>query len=119
MWSEKLSSSQDSVSFSASLSDNLADQVVATFPKATIGAAFIEYSFRETGTAKYKSGSFYILSDGGSAVDFEDVPPLLISDPGVTLTADISGANIRFLATTTSTGNARTGAYRVRTLAKL
>lgn len=111
--------SSSSQAFSASLLNNASGQVVATFEKASIGTIFVEYQFLESGTLKLKSGLFLIVCDGASGLEEIDIVSGLIGDPGVTLSADISGSSIRLLAATTNTGNGRTGNYTVRTLAKL
>lgn len=101
------------------LSNNSANQLVIAFAKGSYGTIFLKYQVKETGVLKFKSGYFTVQSDGSSAVEYVDAITTLISDPGVTFSADISGANIRILATTTNTGNARTGNFIVRTLGKL
>lgn len=90
-----------------------------TWAVSVVGAVFLEVQFNESTTQNFMTGYFMIQSDGVSAVEYNQFNTLLISDPGVTLTSDISGGFIRLLITTTATGNSRLGNIIIRTLAKL
>jgi len=104
---------------SVSLNNNQSNQVLALFSNTDYGTVFIDYQFKETSTGNFKSGIFIIQSNGSATVEKVDLVSMTINDPNVILNADISSGNIRFLASTTNTGNGRTGNFLVRKLPKL
>lgn len=86
----------------ATLTDNTASPTAIDSRSATTYKGFIiDYVFtRAAGQAK--TGRFYATTDGTSAAYSDQGADLGTS--GVTFSADISGGNLRFLYTTTSTG---------------
>lgn len=81
-----------------------------TLDATTINHAIIEYSIIR-GTA-YRTGRLLIVSDGTTTGESSD--HVETSDPGVTITTDISGSDLRVRYTSTSTGQSGTFKYSVR-----
>lgn len=97
---------------SATLTDNTAvAAAVFTLPHATYSSAVIEYTISR-GSGNREIGTLYMVTDGTS-VEFTAAGAVL-GTLGVTFTADISGANMRLLYTTTSTGTSATMKYRIK-----
>lgn len=95
---------------SATLTDNTT-VTVASWAHASFNNITIEYSIKRSTT--YESGVFKILTDG-STVTCTQYGVLNIGAPGVTLTADISGTDVRLRSQQTSTGSNGTMKFEVR-----
>lgn len=96
---------------SATLTDNIASPTqVLALPHATYNTAIIEYSMKR-GTGNREVGHIYMINDGTTA-EFTAAGASL-GTLGVTLTADISGTDMRLLYITTSTGTDVTMQYRI------
>lgn len=95
---------------SATLTDNTTDQVVATWAVASVAFVAIKYSLSR-GSAR-EVGMVNLATDGSNASIAQGAVASL-GTMGVTLTADISGGNLRLLSTTTSTGSDATMKYVV------
>lgn len=96
----------------ATLADNTAVAAeVFTLPHATYSSAIVEYTIKR-GSGNREIGHLYIVTDGTTA-EFTAAGAVL-GTLGVTFTADISGANMRLLYTTTNTGTSATMKYRIK-----
>jgi hypothetical protein len=96
---------------SVALSDNQASAAnVLTYAK-TYTAAVIDYSISR-GAANVRCGQLFVSNDGTNPSIADSSAE--IGTSGVTLTADISGANVRIRYTSTSTGTAPTFKYTMR-----
>lgn len=95
---------------SATLTDNTASATLVTsWAYATYDSVTINYSLKR-GTSNKASGVLKICTDGTNASIAQSEAS--IGTLGVTFTVDISGANLRLLFTTTSTGTAATFKYK-------
>lgn len=95
---------------SATLADNTASATLVTsWAHATYDSVTVNYSLKR-GTSNKASGVLKICTDGTNASIAQSEAS--IGTLGVTFTVDISGANLRLLYTTTSTGTAATMKYK-------
>lgn len=94
---------------SVTLTDNTTNGTAATFTSATTNTVFVKYSLKR-GTA-FQTGELKIVNDGTTPQIVDANVP--INDCGTVFSVDISGANLRLLYTTTSTGTAVSMKYTV------
>lgn len=94
------------------LLDATSNQVAATFSLALYNTAHIEYSITR-GTTLIEAGKI-TLSGTNSSASIAVGGVSAVGDVGVEFDTDISGGNIRLLATTSSTGTAPVLSYKVR-----
>lgn len=99
-----------------SLNDNQAAAAnVVTFPLAAYTKISMDYSISR-GVTNIEGGPLILVTDGTNAAIA--VAGASLGSVGVTLTADVSGGNLRLRYTSTSTGTAPTFKYRaLKTLA--
>lgn len=90
------------------LTDNTTNQVVLSWALTDSDVHFLEYSINRG--SDVEAGRITLITDGSSASISQNYQAL--SDVGTELTADVSGGNLRLLATTTSTGSDATFKYR-------
>lgn len=86
---------------STTLTDNTTNGIVTTLVSANANTVFIKYSLKR-GT-NFQTGELKIVNDGTTPLIVDASLP--IGDCGTTFSVDISGANLRLLYTTTSTGS--------------
>lgn len=89
------------------LSDNSSNTALSsfTFAHATYNGVKIDYRIKEASTNNVRTGTLQVATDGSNASIVDTYTET--SDPGVTWTAAVSGANVEIRYTTTSTGNSR------------
>lgn len=95
---------------SITLADNTTNGVAISNPVATSSNWIVDYSISRATTRE--TGTLILTTDGTTAQ--VTVQSANIGDPGVSFTADISGANVRLLYTTTSTGSTAAMRYSTR-----
>lgn len=96
---------------SVTLNDNtVSNTLVASWAHASFSSIFIHYSLSR-GAGIRESGILMITTDGTTAVLSRSGPALGAN--GVVFDADISGANVRLLYTTSSTGTNATMKYKL------
>lgn len=103
-----------SIAVSTTLSDNQASATTIASYETTYLGCEIEYVISR-GTGNVRVGALYIATDG-SSVAYNDDQRVLLGTTGVTLSAVVSGSNINFQYTSTSTGTAPSIEYWVRKL---
>lgn len=96
---------------SATLLDNTAATSIVTWAHASFTSIQLEYSLSR-GAGNRESGYLTIVTDGSTAAIAQSAAS--IGTLGTTFTVDISGANVRLLYATISTGTNVTFKYTVR-----
>lgn len=99
----------------ATLTDNTGTPTAIVSKSATDFKALVATYVLTRGAGVARSGQFLIVSDGTTA-NYADSGPAAIGTDGVTLTADVSGGNIRWLYTTTNTGTNALLRYEIKEL---
>jgi hypothetical protein len=98
---------------SVTLTDNTGSPTAAiSLTAATFDSVFIAYSIAR-GSANREVGLIHLTTDGTNAAIANGAAANL-GTLGVTLTADVSGGNLRLLYTTTSTGTNATLKYKLQ-----
>lgn len=95
---------------SATVPDNTSGQLVFQVPHASYQFLVVDYSVVRG--ADRSVGTLYITTNGTIA----SIAPVFtdLGTPGVTFTADVSGANVRLLANTTATGSSADLKYAMK-----
>lgn len=102
---------QSILSAALSIANNTAAPAsLFTFVASTYRFAIVEYSIVRNGS--YRTGHFMVANDG-TTVGYND-SFVNTASVGVTLTADISGPNVRILYTSTNTGFSASFKFSVR-----
>ncbi len=97
---------------SISLNDNTASPtVVASWAASSFAAIHMNYILRR-GASNYETGTIMIITNAASAAMAQNSATL--GALGVSFTVDYSTPNVRLLYTTTSTGLAATGSYKLQ-----
>lgn len=92
------------------LADNSSDQTIFSTSASSFDVYLVHYSIKR-GSANIEIGTAYIATDGTNATTSEVGANL--GTLGVTFNATISGGNVLWRATTTSTGTAATLKYKL------
>lgn len=91
------------------LTDSASGQVIASFALASKDTIHLQYSIKRD--TNREAGIITMITDG-TDVSIAQGAISELGDCGVTVTADVSGGNVRLIAATSSTGFAATFTYR-------
>lgn len=94
---------------SATCTDNTSNEVIASWAVASFDSIQLSYSLKRASSRE--SGIIMLSSDGSTVAIAQSFAG--IGTSGVSFTADVSGGNIRLLATSTSTGSNGVLKYKV------